>query len=477
MKKIKTYANIIFVFIILVIGVITINQAIKYDTKEPKMEIYANNNYSETLVIVADQEYPPFSFENSHGVMIGSNIELMNAIANEMHVNLDFKFVPWSTSLEMINDGSADIILGLEYNDEYKEKFELSKPVEVNQYVAFGKEDYISTQELFDKKIAVLEYSSVMESIVEPMGFPNVNIYKEYEDAFIAIEENEADYLLARYPVGNRVLANNDFKNIKAVGHVLYSNSYCFGVQKGNEQLINRVNSAIEKCREDSTMQNISTKWLGDFINVTSFVDLIKTHLTTFSLLIVFIILLICAMVYQRIVFHKRKSQNDLATGILNKQTTTKYIQRKIKHRGNGVVLLMDIDNFKEVNDHLGHVVGDECIILIANTMKKIFRKNDIIGRIGGDEFMVYLHNVSSAKVAIEKGKLLQKEISAWSEQHHSNFKLTLSVGIAMTYSNMNFKTLYENVDYALYQAKKLGKNQIYVISNTIEEDSNNQDR
>ena len=210
--------------------------AVKLDsvtvTKEPKMEFFAHNTYEETITVVADRKYPPYSFQNEEGEMVGGEIELINAIANEMQVNLDIQFVSWEDALNAMKNGEADVILGLDYKQKYKDLFNLTTPVEINQYVAYGKEDYESLQQFHQKRIGAINYGSSEETILSPLALDNIITYDFYEDAFADIQNNKLDYLIGRYAVGNRVLAEQGITDVKAVGSVLGNNAFCFGMQK-----------------------------------------------------------------------------------------------------------------------------------------------------------------------------------------------------------------------------------------------------
>ena len=461
MKRIKSFSIIIVSVAFLCIALVSIYSAKRFDAKLPEMEIYANNNYEETLVVVADNNFPPFSFKNDRGEIVGNDIEIINSIANDMKVNISICFLPWSEAITALDDGKADIVLGLEYNDKYKEMFLLSKPIEINQYVAFGKERYLSVRELFSKRIAVLEHSSVVDEVIDPLSMPIVATFTDYEDAFAAIEAGELDYLIARYSVGNRVLATNNFNNIKARGTVLYNNAFCIGVQKENQELLNRINNSIANCYYNGTTTRIADKWLGNFINVTPFTQFILANITVIQVIIGLFVVLLFYFFYKRFIFHKKKSENDLATGILNKHSTEELIQRELKDKKQGILFLIDIDDFKKINDTLGHIAGDVCIFSVANILKIIFRKKDIIGRIGGDEFMVFISNISNKKIAMEKAIQIKNEVTAWNKKHATNLPVTLSIGVVTTDGSTNFKTLYKSADAELYKAKKLGKNRI----------------
>ena len=127
-------------------------------------------------------------------------------------------------------------------------------------------------------------------------------------------------------------------------------------------------------------------------------------------------------------------------------------------------IILIDIDDFKKINDKYGHPVGDDVICQVAEIGSDIFRQGDIFGRIGGEEFMCILPrtDVSTAKQIAERF-LCAINQSTVVKGHQD--KVTVSIGIAaLSPQCHDIKQLYINADQALYQAKHFGKNQISIF-------------
>ena len=125
---------------------------------------------------------------------------------------------------------------------------------------------------------------------------------------------------------------------------------------------------------------------------------------------------------------------------------------------------MIDIDNFKGLNDTLGHQAGDEFLIGFAKKLKKHFRETDVVGRIGGDEFFVFVRNISeTVQIKNKAGDILDIVRSVAS--NYLQVELSGSIGISRYPANGNtVEELYACSDTALYQAKKSGKNQ-YVFA------------
>jgi diguanylate cyclase (GGDEF)-like protein len=161
------------------------------------------------------------------------------------------------------------------------------------------------------------------------------------------------------------------------------------------------------------------------------------------------------------------QAQTDILTGLYNKATTQLMISDYLKYSSlqnkNQALFIIDIDGFKEVNDHFGHLFGDAVIADLAHCIKKAFRKSDIVGRIGGDEFIVLFKNVTGKapiqKKAADLIKLLQRKYAS----HKITYEVSASIGIVLSpLYGTNFNDLFRKADHALYHVKENGKNNFY---------------
>lgn len=157
------------------------------------------------------------------------------------------------------------------------------------------------------------------------------------------------------------------------------------------------------------------------------------------------------------------KSEHDPMTGIYNKGAAISKIEKKMKtykYMNNSVFMIIDADNFKEINDSYGHLAGDRVLIKIADILCENFRKSDIVGRIGGDEFCIFLSEINS-KTHIEKSaQIICESVNNIVFSDKQTKKISCSIGISMcTNSLKSFEQLYYEADTALYNVKKNGRN------------------
>ena len=166
------------------------------------------------------------------------------------------------------------------------------------------------------------------------------------------------------------------------------------------------------------------------------------------------------------------KSKQDLLTGLYNKISFEEATRKGIKECSDtdevAILIILDFDNFKHVNDKYGHQVGDEALKGFARILRHSFRNRDIIGRVGGDEFMVFLKEepqfvgkVDEISKDILKGLYNLRFYSA------THFSCSIGIGTDST-GKCSFEDLYQLADQALYQAKENGKACFVRVSSTI---------
>ncbi len=153
-------------------------------------------------------------------------------------------------------------------------------------------------------------------------------------------------------------------------------------------------------------------------------------------------------------------SETDLLTGLTIRMAAQQEIEEHLKTDDHGVLMLLDLDRFKSVNDRLGHQMGDKVLVDVAADLKKMFRNSDVLSRLGGDEFVVYLKSVPEKDWALQRASQVVREVRRWVGNGTTNIQVTASVGIVMTdMVARNYDDLYRAADIAMYTAKHEGGN------------------
>ena len=137
--------------------------------------------------------------------------------------------------------------------------------------------------------------------------------------------------------------------------------------------------------------------------------------------------------------------------------------RRRLEQKSRGVLdafILLDADAFKEVNDTMGHYMGDQVLKGLASTLSSVFRATDIIGRFGGDEFCIYMKNVPSLGFVENKCRQL---VNA-ARQTVGEVTVTICVGATLINDKRSYDEVFQAADAALYQAKDMGTGQVVVV-------------
>ncbi len=146
-------------------------------------------------------------------------------------------------------------------------------------------------------------------------------------------------------------------------------------------------------------------------------------------------------------------ARTDTLTGLLNRRGFTEAVSAA----GDGVLLIVDIDHFKHVNDRYGHAAGDAVLRAMSAHLTSNTRSTDLVGRLGGEEFAIFLKDLDSLEVDRIGARLCEGFI-LYNQDVPAPIKVTMSVGAAFSAMARTKSDTYLNADQALYQAKRSGR-------------------
>ncbi len=162
----------------------------------------------------------------------------------------------------------------------------------------------------------------------------------------------------------------------------------------------------------------------------------------------------------------KFNSEQDSLTRVYNRRTFESMVEQVLERSredGMHALVLLDVDNLKKINDRYGHAVGDNTLIMIANILRSVFQQDDVIGRLGGDEFIVLMRDVPGDHLVSRRVQQVNATLRAAARD---GFSASCSMGIALyPKDGTTFSQLYRGADDALYQAKSAGKDDFFFYS------------
>ena len=198
----------------------------------------------------------------------------------------------------------------------------------------------------------------------------------------------------------------------------------------------------------------------------------IKSYESIFmAVFCIFVLMLVFYIIYNNRKKNEellRNAQTDGLTGAFNKRATESHIDKILTEmpQEKGTFIILDVDKFKEVNDQYGHAVGDKVLSELGKTLKNHFREGDIVGRIGGDEFVIYMRKTELKESAVARIQALLETVRNLSFEEMNGEHVTLSIGISFAPEHGNcYMDLYKNADTALYETKQNGRDGYHVYS------------
>ena len=340
-------------------------------------------------------------------------------------------------------------------------------------------------------------------------------VYVYYEEQIIVAErikrENETNYLLLFYPMSNfdGLMTKSDFDSnsfltvVDAEGvilgsagakdsKVLKSGNLMEAIKPENAEAARTIRNRLDNGSRGTTAVTVSgescllayvplgiNQWEVILGVSQSYVDkqvglqwknTKDMMLYLVIAIFVFIVMVVIINIIGKIRNNEKKKEledkadTDLLTGLTNKLATERKIKDFMAQNPNSqsMLFILDVDNFKKINDTMGHAFGDEVLRSLGQQIGAIFRATDIIGRIGGDEFMIFLKGVSDDDSIRKEAKKVENFFRNFQAGEYVKYAATASIGVAIfPHEGDDFETLYKAADQGLYKAKKRGKNQL----------------
>lgn len=180
----------------------------------------------------------------------------------------------------------------------------------------------------------------------------------------------------------------------------------------------------------------------------------------------------VIAVLFHRCLFLQREnmkirleSQRDCLTGLYNRSAAQGLIEKVLarsKPEAMHAMLVIDIDNFKNVNDLFGHSEGDGCLLSVCSALKSELSDSCFSARVGGDEFIVFIPNVKDYSAVCQYGERLCEKIRSCHGKFGSSADYIVSVSVGAAFGSVadgaTYERLFETADYAMYVSKRSGK-------------------
>lgn len=401
------------------------------------------NNKDYTFICGNSQTYSMLGYtDNDYRLLIGksflslidpSDFSIFKKVINSMKNQDSFSY-----KLHLIKKDSSRAWVRLDGN--------LSSETFLNNDVYYCMIYDISDQE--EKEILYIKQKEYTSLILSSISAGTYIVYDAPNYPFAYIGENLINFL---------GYTNNEFENCFSFSSELPCNSMREKINKNKKKQLKFKNSyevEYQIMRKDGTIL-----WVVDRGN--------KVVNKNGAELFVCIVMDIS----QRKVIEEdllKKSRIDSLTEIYNRGTIENEIKEYLDiHCENNsyALFVIDVDDFKKINDTLGHTKGDSVLQHVASILNNSFRDNDIVGRLGGDEFIVFMKNVNSNSIVYSKASYICNIVDKALNVCSSDMQITISIGAVLGSSrSLTFSQLYGYADKALYEAKNNGKNTYRIV-------------
>ncbi|MCL9773654.1 sensor domain-containing diguanylate cyclase [Vibrio methylphosphonaticus] len=423
----------------------------------------------ETLTISNSKAWKPYSYLDEDGEPAGILIDLWKSYGQANDVEVVFHLVDWQSSIDLVSDRQADIHAGLLRSEERE------------QFLVFGIDLLqIDNQLYFHHDLLNFEVNDFLlgshsyEVGVVHGGYEETHMRKNYPNISLkAFQNNEeminaalrgdilafsADLQVANYYLYSE-RSNQDFIAVKH----LYTGTLYAASERSNTQLLTQISTQFQNISSEEK-QRVLSKWMH--IKTVYPEYLLPIALSSFGLLVGGYTVLLrynvrkktgeLAAINKDLKF---LSETDALTGLSNRRRFFQCLEQFRNSQFTLTVVIIDIDDFKLVNDKYGHISGDVAIRAVANAIKPMISDDQIFGRIGGEEFAICCCDRSFEQSTKQAQRLceLVREIKL---PDIGFTPLTISVGCAVYQQAKDYKTLAD-ADKLMYQAKENGKNQV----------------
>ena len=271
----------------------------------PRNESFAANTFDSTLYVVADADYAPYSFIDEDGTYQGLDVELINDLANRLHINLNLRLLNRADAMQAFKSGSADVIMNIDADIIVNNREMIATlPVTEKQYVVYGKRNISSVADLYGRRVA-------SQHRMPGLGLDDEITYlNSYEDIFKGLKSGEFEFVICPIQVGNQFLekfALDDVSSSYAVMHV-YS---ALALHPKDTVLCVRLSAMLRQMQQEGRLGKLDKKWISHRYENMTVAGMIKNHPLIGASILFALLLLFLLVVY--IIIQSRQSKAQAA--------------------------------------------------------------------------------------------------------------------------------------------------------------------
>lgn len=431
------------------------------------------------IIVTCDPSKAPIEFYNDNTQTVsGIAADVLDLVSQ--YTGLHFRYIKsdsFSDALSKLQSHEINLLTALAHDYSWSEQNHalLTTPY-LNSSIVVVQNNKTKSHE---RDIVALPHNfNLTNSVLSNPEYDTEDVvyYDTIEECFQAVLSGSADCTYANSYNASYLLSQVKYRNLSSTTLTAMTEDVSFGLSDQCDprllSIINKGLACISSGQMDSIiLQNCNYK------EDPSLLTLVYAYPRISIPIILAVSMTLLALLLGILLVHNRKtkeiqimSETDALTGLYNRRAAENHITRQMQADGRNPacvrpLISIDLDKFKQVNDTYGHLEGDALLVAVADTLRTSVRSSDIVGRIGGDEFVVYLSNVTDKQNALAVAEKLCQVIRGLSTMKKEWSNISASIGISFAdHPDIKMEELYISADKAMYSAKENGRNQYQTL-------------
>ncbi|MCX7514907.1 putative bifunctional diguanylate cyclase/phosphodiesterase [Frateuria hangzhouensis] len=417
-----------------------------------------------TLRVVGDNNYPPYLFIGPDGKPQGYAVDAWKLWEKKTGIKVELTATSWADAQHRLQSRQADVIDMIFRTPERAARLDFTRPFATVETAIYADRELTGIADASGLRgfvVGVQRGDACVERL-HRAGVSSTRAYTSYADIIGAarsgdirifcMDRSPAEYYLYRLHAQDEFVKAFDF----------YGDRFRRGVRKGDAATLALVEQGMAKITPQERQQ-LQDKWMGQRVDLTGYASIFKTAASVLAL--VGIVLLAWIYSLRRAVRKRTRDLRFLAhydplTRLPNRHLLLDRINHALAQPGIALsVLLVNLDNFKRINDRFGHPLADQLLQQVAERLKALADPIDTVARLGGDDFVLTLRSsdVSQVTALAEQAR---QAIAAVLVLEGEEVFLSASVGASLyPHDGENGVVLLKNADTAMSRAKQSGRN------------------
>lgn len=428
--------------------------------KENQVSLISNTNLS------------PFTMKNKDN-LTGIEIDYWNLIIKKLNIKNNIKIIDKNEKAINRIKKNSSLVKFTYSNNDYGNFANITKTItdiKIGLVTRLDKPYFSNISELTNKKIAITKYSNINNILKKEHSLSNYIEVNNLQEGLELVSQKKVFGLIAKLPALSYTLTKNKLSDLKISGTFNKKFKMKLLVNKNDEILLTILNKTISSLSE-SEINEIKNKYYSIIYQTT--LDYSWFYKIVVPLLLIILIILISNRKLNNEVKKRKLIEAELnkvvnidsLTNIFNRRKIeslyNKELVRVRRYKRDLSIIFFDIDDFKIINDQLGHSNGDEVLIKLATVIKNNIREADFFGRWGGEEFVIILPETGKLK-ATNVAHILKDKINSTDFNIEKN--VTCSFGVSQFVDTDSGDSLLTRADHAMYYVKRNGKNNVKVV-------------